>query len=138
MNHLIGCWPSAVYDLSRHHTYGQASWQGAERGMDEPWIEETPLEWANAVEGIPWSKVVNESGRVVGWELRGDCPRCGDKGLNVYQPASVMLDRGRPYRGKVAVFVQCVCEMPHPGRPAGTLGCGQAMSIRFRTEDFSA
>lgn len=96
----------------------------------------TATSWEDALAAKPWSEY-REGEKVVGWQLRTKCPRCGVLDGDATTSSAIdLVFRRKTIRNLGAtiertIYVECECDHVHPGSPAGSIGCGQAASILF-------
>lgn len=66
--------------------------------------------------------------------VRGTCPYCGGEFSGIIS-SGVLAPTGDAVTGQAVTgsplygVVECDCVLPHPGRPAGTFGCGGSIGV---------
>jgi hypothetical protein len=92
----------------------------------QPYLEETPDGWAEAVAATWESEQSGDSVRM--W---GACPTCDHETESVYEQLRTVMGLG----GRHTVPVICACAEVHPQTPADKAGCGRAGRIVIELED---
>jgi hypothetical protein len=97
--------------------------KGGEKGDEQkelPFEEVRDPVWATAIDGWPWLPRGE-----IGSEKMGKCPRCGHP-VTFVDTTMIYAEFATPRQitGMSRRYASCGCSVPHPGAPAGQVGCG--------------